>query len=85
MHQDEPVLSDYNEDNFDRAFSFFKPVIQGTVDVFEKLTQAKFSKTIDFLIKAFDPETIDASAKGTAGEGIAGQLSAQDLDALREF
>lgn len=25
MHQDEPVLSDCNEDNFDRAFSFFKP------------------------------------------------------------
>ena len=25
MHQDEPVLSDFNEDNFDRAFSFFKP------------------------------------------------------------
>lgn len=25
MHQDEPVLSDLNEDNFDRAFSFFKP------------------------------------------------------------
>ncbi len=25
MHQDEPVLSDYNEDNFNRAFSFFKP------------------------------------------------------------
>ena len=25
MHQDEPVLSDYNEGNFDRALSFFKP------------------------------------------------------------
>ena len=25
MHQDEPVLSDLNEDNFDRAFSFFRP------------------------------------------------------------
>ena len=25
LHQDEPILSDYNEDNFDRAFSFFRP------------------------------------------------------------
>ena len=25
MNQDEPMLSDYNEDNFDRAFSFFTP------------------------------------------------------------
>lgn len=25
MHQEQPVLSDHNEDNFDRAFSFFKP------------------------------------------------------------
>lgn len=24
-HQDEPVLSDFSEDNFDRAFSFFRP------------------------------------------------------------
>ena len=24
-NQDEPVLADFNEDNFDRAFSFFKP------------------------------------------------------------
>ena len=24
-HQEEPVLSDFDEDNFDRAFSFFRP------------------------------------------------------------
>ena len=58
-------------------------MIQGTVDVSEKLTQAEFAKTIDFLIKAFDPETIDASTKGTLGEGLAGRVSEQDLDALR--
>lgn len=82
MHQDEPVLSDYNEDNFDRAFSFFRPVIQGTVDTSEKLTQAEFSKTLDFFIKAFDPAVIDASVEGVVGEGVAGGLSKEDLDAL---
>lgn len=104
MHQDQPVLSDYNEDNFDRAFSFFKPglssqrptvskltslsVIQGTVDSSDKLSQAEFSKTIDFLIKAFDPSFTEDGAKTNVGKGVAdpageGQLSAEDLDALR--
>lgn len=104
MHQDEPVLSDYNEDNFDRAFSFFKPgmpfqthmrymltsiiVIQGTVDSSNKLSEAEFSKTIDFLIKAFDPSINNDSAKPNIGEELngparEGQLSAEDLDALR--
>ncbi|KAK5656804.1 hypothetical protein OQA88_4352 [Cercophora sp. LCS_1] len=87
MNQSEPVLSDYNEDNFDRAFSFFRPVIQGTVDVSGKevsgkLTQAEFSKTIDFLAKAFDPKIIDGSATDGA-EGEARKLTEEDLEALR--
>lgn len=104
MHQDQPVLSDYNEDNFDRAFSFFKPglssqrhtrckltslsLTQGTVDSSDKLSQAEFSKTIDLLIKAFDPSLTNDSTKTNFGEGVIepareGQLSAEDLDALR--
>ena len=104
MHQDEAVLSDYNEDSFNRAFSFFEPgrssqrhtrckitsisEIQGTVDSSDKLSQAEFSKTIDFLIKAFDPSSTNDSTKTHVGEGVKdpareGQLSAEDLDALR--
>ena len=60
-------------------------VIQGTVDVSGKLRQAEFSKTIDFLFKAFDPEVSDPSMKTTVGEGVAGQLSPDDLDALRSI
>lgn len=104
MHQDEPVLSDYNEDNFDRAFSFFKPglssqrqrrckltsiiVIQGTVDSSDKLSQADFSKTLDFLIKAFDPTFTNDKTNTNVSEAVKdsareGKLSAADLDALR--
>ncbi|KAF3770026.1 hypothetical protein M406DRAFT_335784 [Cryphonectria parasitica EP155] len=36
-NQKEPVLSELGEDNFDRAFSFFKPVIQGTADATKKM------------------------------------------------
>ncbi|RAQ52676.1 radH flavin-dependent halogenase [Aspergillus flavus] len=53
-NQAEPVLSDVGEDNFDRAFNFFKPIIQGTSDVSTKLTQAEFSHTLNFVLKAFD-------------------------------
>lgn len=83
-NQAEAVLSDFGEDNFDRAFNFFKPsksdfpghrsscnsqfplstriqsnfpllpVIQGTADVSNKLTQAEFSSALGFVVKAFD-------------------------------
>lgn len=71
-NQKEAVLSDFNEDNFDRAFSFFKPIIQGTADATNKLTQAEFSKTIDFLTKAFSPafrNNLDNTGDGPAPDG----------------
>ncbi|EAQ83184.1 hypothetical protein CHGG_09588 [Chaetomium globosum CBS 148.51] len=53
---DEPVLSDFDEDGFDRAFGFFKPIIQGhaDTDVGGKLTQGLVSKSVDFCLHAFD-------------------------------
>ncbi|KAG9258401.1 uncharacterized protein F5Z01DRAFT_643164 [Emericellopsis atlantica] len=57
-HQNEPVLSDFNEDNFDRAFSFFRPIIQGTADAANnKLSQEELNKTLDFCAFAFEPVT----------------------------
>ncbi|KAI9152368.1 Flavine halogenase ascD [Paramyrothecium foliicola] len=54
--QDEPVLSDFDEDNFDRAFAFFRPVIQGTADVgSKKLSQDELNKTLEFCANAFEP------------------------------
>ncbi|KAE8148643.1 hypothetical protein BDV25DRAFT_131063 [Aspergillus avenaceus] len=53
-NQAEPVLSEVGEDNFDRAFNFFKPIIQGAADVSTKLTQAEFSHAFNFVVKAFD-------------------------------
>ena len=95
QHQKEPVLSDFNEDNFDRAFSFFKPsefyyltkqcdsgtssnfysVIQGTADATNKLTQAEFSKTIDFLTKALAPD------KRNPGRSIVGYSASDGTEA----
>ncbi|GAB1313207.1 Tryptophan 2-halogenase [Madurella fahalii] len=55
-HQEEPVLSDFDEDNFDRAFSFFRPIIQGTADAAgDKLSQEELNKTLEFCAYAFEP------------------------------
>lgn len=53
---DEPVLSDFDEDGFDRAFGFFRPIIQGIADadVGGKLTQGLISKSVEFCFHAFE-------------------------------
>ncbi|KAL9124475.1 MAG: hypothetical protein Q9217_006191 [Psora testacea] len=53
--KEEPVLSDWDEQGFDRAFAFFRPIIQGTADSNGKLTQEELSKTVDFCFHAFEP------------------------------
>jgi len=52
---DEPVLSDWDEKSFDRAFDHFRPIIQGTADADseKKLSTEEISKTIDFCFRAF--------------------------------
>ncbi|MCJ1430268.1 hypothetical protein MMC29_008185 [Sticta canariensis] len=52
---DEAILSDFDEDGFDRAFALFRPIIQGASDINGKLSQEEVSKTIDFCVKAFQP------------------------------
>ncbi|KAI4241067.1 MAG: hypothetical protein LQ352_007508 [Teloschistes flavicans] len=52
--QEQPVLSDWDEDGFDKAFAFFRPIIQGTADISgEKLSQNELSDTVDFCLNAF--------------------------------
>ncbi|GAB1312721.1 Tryptophan 2-halogenase [Madurella fahalii] len=55
----EPVLSDFNEDGFDRAFGVFTPIIQGLADadVGGKLTQARVSDTVTFCLNAYNQIT----------------------------
>ena len=53
--QDQPVISDFDEDGFERAFDLFRPIIQGQADADTKgkLTQAEISKTVEFCFRAF--------------------------------
>ena len=54
--QNAPVLSTDDEDNFDRAFNFFRPIIQGNTDTGKKFAGDDLNKTIMFLAQhAFEP------------------------------
>ncbi|EFX04254.1 flavin-dependent halogenase O-methyltransferase bifunctional protein [Grosmannia clavigera kw1407] len=58
---DQPVLHDFDEESFEKAFELFRPVIQGQVDADTKggLTQAEISKTLEFCFKAFAHVSFD--------------------------
>ncbi|KAJ7796256.1 putative halogenase [Mycena olivaceomarginata] len=52
-----PVLSDIDEDNFDRAFDFLRPIIQGTADADQSMTEQTLQRTMDFCEHALGPTT----------------------------
>ncbi|OAX32582.1 hypothetical protein K503DRAFT_701811, partial [Rhizopogon vinicolor AM-OR11-026] len=58
-NQEMPIMSDVDEDNFDRAFDLIRPVIQGTADIGKQSTEDELQKTIDFcqhIVGSTDPE-----------------------------
>ncbi|KAF7362166.1 hypothetical protein MVEN_00562700 [Mycena venus] len=55
--QSADILSDIDEDNFDRAFSFLRPVIQGASDMGKLLSETELQKSLDFCVNLFNPTT----------------------------
>jgi len=53
--QESAVLSDVDEDNFDRAFVFLRPIIQGAADADPKVTERELQDTMDFCKNIFAP------------------------------
>ncbi|KAJ6476736.1 putative halogenase [Mycena vitilis] len=53
--QESPVFSDIDEDNFDRAFHFLRPIIQGAADADPKMTEEELQGTMDFCQGVFAP------------------------------
>ncbi|KAF1936660.1 hypothetical protein EJ02DRAFT_506414 [Clathrospora elynae] len=58
---DQAILSDWDEEGFERAFAHFRPIIQATAYVHGKLTQEEVAKTVDFCLNAFAP--VDAAKR----------------------
>ncbi|KAJ7468679.1 hypothetical protein FB451DRAFT_1340310 [Mycena latifolia] len=54
-NQELPVLSDFDERNFDRAFDLIRPVIQGTADAGQMLTEDELQKAMNFVTHIFVP------------------------------
>ncbi|TAQ85368.1 hypothetical protein B7494_g6309 [Chlorociboria aeruginascens] len=82
--QEEAVLSDFDEDNFDRAFAFFRPIIQGTADVSTKLSQAELSKTLDFCTNAFEPTLPEERAAVMEKLGTSGTTKVETDEKVKE-
>ena len=91
--QDEPVINDFDEKSFERAFDLFRPVIQGTVDadVKGKLTQAEISKTVEFCFRAFahvsfeEKEALVTKLKQLGLDGdVNDETNKQSLEELEE-
>ncbi|KAK7961064.1 hypothetical protein PG988_012278 [Apiospora saccharicola] len=95
--QEKPILSDLDEDGFDRAFNVLRPVIQGAADeeTAPKGKQESITETIDLCLDALndlhDTElqgklTSIVEANGTAAQvDLLGQLSPGDTAALQRM
>ncbi|RXW15128.1 hypothetical protein EST38_g10726 [Candolleomyces aberdarensis] len=57
--QSEEVLADIDEDNYDRAFTLLRPVIQGASEMGARLSETELQKSLDFCINLFTPTIPD--------------------------
>ncbi|KAG6913405.1 hypothetical protein DXG01_007066, partial [Tephrocybe rancida] len=55
--QNTDILCDIDEDNYDRAFAFLRPVIQGASDMGKRLSETELQKSLDFCVNLFNPTT----------------------------
>ncbi|KAF7342752.1 hypothetical protein MSAN_01990400 [Mycena sanguinolenta] len=60
--QEAAVLSDIDEDNFDRAFDFIRPIIQGTADTNQRITHESLVGAMDLVAHALGPTTPEVHA-----------------------
>lgn len=75
--QSKNVLCDIGEDNFDKAFSFLRPVIQGNADLGPRLSEVEVQNALDFCAGLFTPantEVVNALLKHFEGIDLDGQL-----------
>ncbi|KIK61206.1 hypothetical protein GYMLUDRAFT_43286 [Collybiopsis luxurians FD-317 M1] len=68
--QNVDVLSDVDEDNFDRAFTFLRPVIQGASDMGSRLSESELQRSLDFCTNLFNPTSPEEheTVRGQLGE-----------------
>ncbi|KAJ3736571.1 putative halogenase [Lentinula guzmanii] len=60
--QTAPILAEVDEDNFDRAFDFLRPVIQGGAEADPHLTEDELNEALEFCEHGVGPASPDAFA-----------------------
>ncbi|KAK7691668.1 hypothetical protein QCA50_005067 [Cerrena zonata] len=56
------VLADIKDENFDKAFAFLRPVIQGGAEMGAKLSEDEVQRALDFCVNLFSPTTPEQHA-----------------------
>ncbi|KDR75254.1 hypothetical protein GALMADRAFT_226924 [Galerina marginata CBS 339.88] len=72
--QSDDILSDIDEDNYDRAFSFLRPVIQGASDMGARLSETELQKSLDFCVNLFNPTSPEQHERLARGGDVANEL-----------
>ncbi|KAF5351714.1 hypothetical protein D9756_007522 [Leucocoprinus leucothites] len=68
--QTDDVFSDIDEDNYDRAFAYLRPVIQGASEMGARLSESELQKSLDFCVKLFDPTTPEDHERASFMDGL---------------
>ncbi|KAJ8508875.1 hypothetical protein ONZ45_g8898 [Pleurotus djamor] len=71
--QDISILSDIDEDNYDRAFAYLRPVIQGASEMGARLSEYELQRSLDFCVQLFNPTTPEQHARLTEEGGELGK------------
>ncbi|KAI0783000.1 hypothetical protein C8Q75DRAFT_482022 [Abortiporus biennis] len=53
------ILADIEHENFDKAFEFLRPMIQGGAEMGAKLSEDEVQRALDFCVNLFNPTTPD--------------------------
>ncbi|KAF5382950.1 hypothetical protein D9757_006309 [Collybiopsis confluens] len=83
-----PILSEIDEDNFDRAFDFLRPVIQGAAEIDHGLTQDELNDALEFCehgVGPASPELFQKVSERIDPELLSPQarlLSKKEVDAI---
>ncbi|KAJ2916304.1 hypothetical protein MD484_g4125, partial [Candolleomyces efflorescens] len=72
--QSEEVLADVDEDNYDRAFTLLRPVIQGASEMGARLSETELQKSLDFCINLFTPTIPDEHERVIRSSPICAEL-----------
>ncbi|PPR01324.1 hypothetical protein CVT24_006326 [Panaeolus cyanescens] len=84
--QDQPILTDIDEDNFDRAFGHFRGIIQGVADVTtpaaKVLTEEELATTLEFCAQAYMPPNPDDVMFESKIQLVGIMASSETIDAV---